>query len=256
MKTALEVLVSEMLIGDNAIRIGIVTFGDGAATAFPLNQYSTAPDLISAISTLTQGNSTYSRNRRYVEKAITYTMLNFFTQGNGDRNDSRNYYVVLTYGGTYGSNFTEYGTAVLYNSSMDIFILGVNVSSSDEADYQGGVSSGRYMNATSFTVHQCDSTVFTTITQCPGPADTTTNIDTTSAATTDNTNNSTDKTTITTDTATTIPTATTATTATTAISTTNTTTITSSTSTTTVISTSDNTTTPGQTTAPTKTSGF
>ncbi|XP_062569275.1 uncharacterized protein LOC134231336 [Saccostrea cucullata] len=231
MKTALEVFVSKMLIGDNAIRIGIVTFGDGATTAFPLNQYSNASDLISAINALTQGNPTYNRNHRYVEKAITFTTLSFFTQGNGDRDDSMNYYVVLTYGGTSGSNFTEYGRAVLHNSSMDIFILGVNVPPSDEADYQGGVISGRYMGATSFATHQCDNNVFLTITQCTRPADTTTT-DTTSATTT-----STDRTATTTDTAAT------------PISTTDTSTLTNDISTTTGTSTSNSITSAGETAA-------
>ncbi|XP_061170090.1 collagen alpha-5(VI) chain-like [Saccostrea echinata] len=98
MKTLLVSLVTKMVIGDNAIKVGVVTFGDGAATAFPLKQYSTASDLRNATKNLAQGNPTYSRNRRCVEKAITYTQWDFFTTKNGDRADAKNYYVVLTYG--------------------------------------------------------------------------------------------------------------------------------------------------------------
>ncbi|XP_062618520.1 vitrin-like isoform X2 [Saccostrea cucullata] len=185
-KTFLVSLVNKMLIGDNAIKVGIVTYGDGAATSFPLKQYSTASDVMSATKNLAQGNLAYSRTLRCLEKAISYTQYDFFTKENGDRADAINFYVVLTYGGTYGSNFTEYISALQCNTSIDIFIFGVNINSIDDADYQGAVSQGRYKKATSFTAHECDSTVFTTITQCQGLASTPTTCTTaTSDITTD-----------------------------------------------------------------------
>ncbi|XP_062578439.1 collagen alpha-3(VI) chain-like [Saccostrea cucullata] len=184
MKTFIVSLVNKMVIGDNAIKVGVVTYGDGAATAFPLKQYSTASDLMSATKNIAQRNPAYSRTQRCVEKAITYTQQDFFTTGNGDRADATNYFVVLTYGGTCGSNFTEYISVLQCNTSIDIFVFGVNITSIDDADYQGAVSQGRYKKATSFIAHQCDSTVFTTITQCQGPTSTPTTC-TTATSTTD-----------------------------------------------------------------------
>ncbi|XP_062612581.1 uncharacterized protein LOC134274328, partial [Saccostrea cucullata] len=168
MKTFLLSLVSKMVIGDDAIRLGVVTYADDGDIVFPLNQYTTSAGLKSGISNLVQGNTAYNRTRRRVEKALLYTMFNFFTTANGDRADAKNFYVVLTYGGSYGMQAAQYGGALQYNSMVDIFILAADIPSSFDADFQGAVLEGRYMKSSNFIDLQCDNeVVMSNITQCP-----------------------------------------------------------------------------------------
>ena len=57
MKSFFVSLVSRMIIGDTAIRIGVVTYADEATTVFPLNQYSTGSEIITAITNINQGSN-------------------------------------------------------------------------------------------------------------------------------------------------------------------------------------------------------
>ncbi|XP_062608615.1 collagen alpha-5(VI) chain-like [Saccostrea cucullata] len=168
MKTFLVSLVTKIVVGDDAVRIGVVTYGDDAITVFNLNQYSTASAVKTAINGLTQGNAAYGRDRRIVEKALLHTLWNVFTKENGEREDAKNFYVVLTYGGSEGMQVSDYGAALQYNSMIELFILGANVTSSFDSDFEGAVTEGRYMSASNFIELQCNSKgLVSNITECP-----------------------------------------------------------------------------------------
>jgi hypothetical protein len=126
MKSFLKSLVTRMVVSDTAVRIGVVTFGDNAETAFALNQYSTSADVIAGIESLSRASGSYGRSYRYVDRALEYTLTKFFTKANGDRYDAADYYVVVTHGYSYGLKTTTYGTALRAISSAvsDIFIVG------------------------------------------------------------------------------------------------------------------------------------
>lgn len=126
MKSFFVSLVSRMIIGDTAIKVGVVTYADGAATAFPLNQYSTGNGIITGITNINQGSSAYSRVGRYVDKALKHTQMNFFTTGNGDRLNAANYYIFLTHGHSAGTKAAAFGSAIRSIASSNIFIIGKN----------------------------------------------------------------------------------------------------------------------------------
>ncbi|XP_062568044.1 collagen alpha-3(VI) chain-like [Saccostrea cucullata] len=168
MKTFLISLVTKIVVGDDAVKIGVITYGDDAITVFPLKQYSTASAVKTAINDITQGNAAYGRDRRLVDKALLYTLWNFFTKENGEREDAKNFYVVLTYGGSDGMQVADYGAAIQYNSMVELFILGANVTSSYDSDFEGAVTEGRYMSASNFIELQCNSKgLVSNITECP-----------------------------------------------------------------------------------------
>ncbi|XP_048773613.2 collagen alpha-3(VI) chain-like [Ostrea edulis] len=172
MKSFFKSLVARIVVGDTTVRIGVVTFGDGAVTAFPLNQYSTSADVITGIEGISRGNSAYGRSYRYVDRALEYTQKSFFTKANGDRTDAANYYVVLTHGYSYGYKTTEFGSVLRSMTSVinDIFIVGVGITySTYDADYQGAVSDAKkYIESSNFIGLQCiNDMVVSNITTCP-----------------------------------------------------------------------------------------
>ncbi|XP_062618518.1 collagen alpha-6(VI) chain-like, partial [Saccostrea cucullata] len=167
MKTFLVSLVTKMVIGDNAIKVGVVTYGNGADIAFTLKQYPTVDELITAIGNIAPGSTAYSRSRRSVDKAILHTLWYFFTKTNGDRPDARNFYVVVTYGGSYQFKDAAYWEALHYNFLIDLFILGVSVPASYDPDFEGAVSEGRYIKTDDFKGLSCNSeVVISNITHC------------------------------------------------------------------------------------------
>lgn len=126
MKIFIKSLVSHMYIGNTAVKVGVVTYADGATTAFTLNQYSTASAVITGITNIVQGSTAYNRVSRYVDKALKYTQMNFFTTGNGDRSNAANYYIFLTHGPSAGNKATAFGSAIRSIASSNIFIIGKN----------------------------------------------------------------------------------------------------------------------------------
>lgn len=126
MKSFLKSVVTRLVVSDTAVRIGVVTFGDAAETAFPLNQYSTADDVITGIANINRGSGSYGRTYRYVDRALEYTLTKFFTKANGDRYDAADYYVVITHSYSYGLKATTYGSALraIASTVSDIFIVG------------------------------------------------------------------------------------------------------------------------------------
>ena len=127
MKSFFVSLVSRMIIGDTAIRIGVVTYADGATTVFPLNQYSTGGGIISGITSINQGSNAYNRSSRYVDKALDHIQLNFFTTANGDRSNAPNYYFLLVKGPPAGNKAAAFSSAVRSIASSEIFIVGTEI---------------------------------------------------------------------------------------------------------------------------------
>ncbi|XP_065930762.1 collagen alpha-3(VI) chain isoform X1 [Magallana gigas] len=168
MKSFFVSLVSRMIIGDTAIKVGVVTYADGAATAFPLNQYSTGNGIITGITNINQGNIAYDRGSRYMDKALKYTQMNFFTTENGDRSNASNYYILLTRGPSAGNKAAAFGSAIRSIDSSNLFIVGVNISSSVDSEFLAAVDDAKYLKAENFSVLQCiNDVVVPNITQCP-----------------------------------------------------------------------------------------
>uniref|UniRef100_A0A8W8KLL6 Uncharacterized protein n=1 Tax=Magallana gigas TaxID=29159 RepID=A0A8W8KLL6_MAGGI len=168
MKSFFVSLVSRMIIGDTAIKIGVVTYADGATTAFPLNQYSTANGVIMGITNINQGSNAYNRSSRYVDRALKYIQMEFFTTGNGDRSNAANYYILLTGGPSAGNKAAAFGSAIRSIASSNLFIVGVNISSSDVPEFLDTVDDDKYLKAVNFSVLQCiNDVVVPNITQCP-----------------------------------------------------------------------------------------
>ena len=124
MKSFFVSLVSRMVIGDTAIRIGVVTYADGATTVFPLNQYSTGSGIITAITNINQGSNAYNMSSRYVDKALKHIQMNFFTTGNGDRSNAPNYYFLLVKGPSAEGKAAAFSSAVRAIDSSEVFIVG------------------------------------------------------------------------------------------------------------------------------------
>nr|XP_034303094.1 collagen alpha-3(VI) chain-like [Crassostrea gigas] len=167
MKSFFVSLVSRMIIGDTAIRVGVVTYADGARTAFPLNQYSTANGVIMGITNINQGSNAYNRSSRYVDKALKYIQMEFFTTGNGDRSNAANYYILLTGGPSAGNKAAAFGSAIRSIASSDLFIVGVNISTSQDSAILDMVDGDKFLKAENFSVLQCiNDVVVPNITQC------------------------------------------------------------------------------------------
>nr|XP_034303093.1 collagen alpha-3(VI) chain isoform X2 [Crassostrea gigas] len=168
MKSFFVSLVSRMVIGDSAIKVGVVSYADGATTAFPLNQYSTANGVIMGITNINQGSNAYNRSSRYVDRALKYIQMEFFTTGNGDRSNAANYYILLTHGPSAGNKAAAFGSAIRSIASSNLFIVGVNISSSDDSEFLDTVDDDKYLKAVNFSVLQCiNDVVVPNITQCP-----------------------------------------------------------------------------------------
>ncbi|XP_078326552.1 collagen alpha-3(VI) chain-like [Crassostrea virginica] len=168
MKSFFVSLVSQMIIGDTAIRIGVVTYADGATTVFPLNQYSTGSGIITAITNINQGSNAYNRSSRYVDKTLKHIQMNFFTTANGDRSNAPNYYILLVKGPSAEGKAAAFSSAVRAIDSSEVFIVGVNISSSVDAEYLEAVDDDKYLKGVNFSVLQCiNDVVVPNITQCP-----------------------------------------------------------------------------------------
>ena len=141
-KDFVRIIVAQLPMGLDAVRVGVVTFSDEATLEFPLNRHTTPDAAEDAIQRLTHRNGGAD-----LPQALINARTECFNASNGDRPDARNVAVLLTTGRSSsegrryravmeaealrysGVDLTE--AEALKNSGVDLMVIGVT----DTIDY-------------------------------------------------------------------------------------------------------------------------
>ena len=110
----------KFVIGENNVRVGLVTYGESATSAFHLNQHYTKSELENSVSqTRYQGTGTNTAD------ALLLTRSDQFTDGNGDRADVDNIAILVTDGTSTNPPATIREGQQLKNNTIRLISVGV-----------------------------------------------------------------------------------------------------------------------------------
>ena len=115
-------ILENLEIGDNAARIGFISFAENANNVFFLNAFSNRNDIINRINSLADPSEAGAN----AQEAFSFARTNQFTSSNGDRTSALNVVVYLTYGqSSVQADQTVNQAQLLKTSGVTIFAIGI-----------------------------------------------------------------------------------------------------------------------------------
>ncbi|XP_064602245.1 collagen alpha-6(VI) chain-like [Liolophura sinensis] len=120
MKNFLRGVVQHFDVGQDNVRVGLITFNFGALVEFNLNQFSTKEEVLQAfdhVQDIHQGTATH--------RALKYAREISFTAENGDRPDIPNVAILLTDGQSTHPDKTATEQALLKAAGVRVFAIGI-----------------------------------------------------------------------------------------------------------------------------------
>ena len=165
-------VVSQMNIGPNGVRVGVVTYGFFGTDRIFLNSYSTASSLVQAIQAIS-ATGDWSNLANGLNQAYTSQ----FTTANGDRANVQNVVVVIAPAKSdQGTDGTISTANILKNAGIRIFAVGMN--NADATEMQSISSSPQtlgsnyFMLASDTQLSSLVNTMYSTLcpqgSNCPG----------------------------------------------------------------------------------------
>ena len=113
-------VANDFLIGPAKVQIGVVTFAETPNIEIKLNQYSDKAALLTAIQMIA-----YTQGTTHTDLALKLTREQMFTRDAGDRDDAKDYVIILTDGVSADSNFTQTEAAMLKQLGIEIIAIGI-----------------------------------------------------------------------------------------------------------------------------------
>ncbi|XP_064601374.1 collagen alpha-4(VI) chain-like [Liolophura sinensis] len=120
MKNFLRGVVQHFDVGQDNVRVGLITFNFGALVEFNLNQFSTKEEVLQAfdhVQGIHEGTATH--------RALKYAREISFTAENGDRPDIPNVAILLTDGQSTHPDKTATEQALLKAAGVRVFAIGI-----------------------------------------------------------------------------------------------------------------------------------
>lgn len=112
--------VTDLPVGANNVRVGLVTFGSTAHNEFFLNQYNDKQSTLNAIQ-----KATYVSGTTATGEALQMIREQHLTQAHGARNTSRHFVIVLTDGASTNKTLTAQQAALLKQENAVVIAIGV-----------------------------------------------------------------------------------------------------------------------------------
>ena len=119
-KDFLASFVNSLVIGSNAVQVGVIQYSSNAVTAFYLNAHRNNPSLVRAINNLTNIGS-----QTNTAAGLDMLVSDLFVQENGDRFDAPNIGIVMTDGqsNVRADDVSTSAAAVRARGTNDVHIL-------------------------------------------------------------------------------------------------------------------------------------
>lgn len=120
MKDFLKGVVSHFDIGEDRVRVGLITYNHGAVTEFKLNEFYSTAEVLNAFATIQDtgtGTTTHA--------ALNRARMELFTPEQGDRPGVPNLALLLTDGKSTNPEKTAIQQQLLKDTGARIFVVGI-----------------------------------------------------------------------------------------------------------------------------------